>query len=193
MGLDHPLVTLDWCDFPSLWWARARLTICWKDKKLNVFSWAQHCNGWISGSVLGFRAWIWLVGGLTHCWKSGWVWYQTCIEFSKMDTCLPDTGQILLQEIAKNDYICAQDIVDFINTPKMKEYMGTKHTKISVQTAHCWLQKLDWHYQKKKTGIYPDAALSVIVLCYKCIFICVKCSHIVYQPILAKIISLSCI
>src|SRR5882672_3724209 len=73
------------------------------------------------------------------------------------DEDLAQVIQLHLQEISKDNYIHAQDIVDFMNTPEMKDYMGTKHTSISVRTARRWLRKLDWRYQKKKAGMYVDS------------------------------------
>jgi len=57
--------------------------------------------------------------------------------------------QIHLQELTKDHYIQAEDIVEFISTPKIQEYLGKRQTKISVHTARRWLRRLDWCYQKK--------------------------------------------
>ena len=53
----------------------------------------------------------------------------------------------------------------------MKKYMGTKHSKISVWTAHHWLRKLDWCYQKKKTGMYVDGHEREDVVAYRKAFL----------------------
>jgi hypothetical protein len=59
-------------------------------------------------------------------------------------------------EIAKESYIKAQDIVDYIATPQMQEKLGAKKTGISLRTAQQWLQRLDWRYSRKKNGMYID-------------------------------------
>jgi hypothetical protein len=64
--------------------------------------------------------------------------------------------QLHLTEIAKDGYIRAQDIVDFIATPRMQERLGSKARGISVRTARRWLKKLDWRYGRKKNGMYID-------------------------------------
>jgi hypothetical protein len=43
--------------------------------------------------------------------------------------------QLHLTEIAKKGYIQAQDIVDYIATPEVQEYLGTKAHDISEQTV----------------------------------------------------------
>ena len=66
--------------------------------------------------------------------------------------------QLHLTKIAKEGYICAQDVVDYIVTPEVQEHLGTlgnaQTGKISLQTAQRWLKKL--RYVKKKNGMYID-------------------------------------
>ena len=59
-------------------------------------------------------------------------------------------------EIAKNGYICAQDVVDYVATPKIQEKLGSKSCTISVHTARRWLKWLNWWYDKKPNGMYVD-------------------------------------
>jgi len=61
-----------------------------------------------------------------------------------------------LQEIAKEGYVRAQDIVDYVSTPAIQEKLGMKKRAISVRTAHRWLKKLNWRYGRKKNGMYID-------------------------------------
>ena len=43
--------------------------------------------------------------------------------------------QLHLTEIAKKGYIHAQDIVDYVTTPKVQQKLGTKACGIHVRTA----------------------------------------------------------
>ena len=64
--------------------------------------------------------------------------------------------QLHLMEIAKNGYICAQDVVDYVTTLKIQEKLGSKSRTILVQTARRWLKQLNWWYGKKPNGMYVD-------------------------------------
>ena len=68
----------------------------------------------------------------------------------------PQDIQLHLMEIAKNGYICAQDVVDYVATLKIQEKLGSKSHTISVQTARRWLKQLNWQYGKKPNGMYVD-------------------------------------
>jgi len=59
-------------------------------------------------------------------------------------------------EIAKNGYICAQDIVDYVATPEVQQRLGTRARGIHIQTAQQWLHKLSWQYRQKRKGMYID-------------------------------------
>ena len=50
--------------------------------------------------------------------------------------------QLHLTEIAKKEYIHAQDIVDYMATPEVQQKLGTKACGIHVQTTRRWLHKL---------------------------------------------------
>ena len=61
--------------------------------------------------------------------------------------------QIHLSGTAKNNYIPAQDIVDFVETPEMQEKLdeiGSKKKKISLCTAQHWFHKMGWQYRRKR-------------------------------------------
>jgi hypothetical protein len=67
--------------------------------------------------------------------------------------------QLHLQSIAKDGYIQAQDIVDFIETPEMQQKLeesGARKKKISLRTAQRWLHQMGWRYGKTKKGMYVD-------------------------------------
>ena len=50
-----------------------------------------------------------------------------------------------LTGIAKEGYVCAQDVVDVMATPEMKQYLGTK-SGITKQTGWQWLHAMEWRY-----------------------------------------------
>ena len=56
----------------------------------------------------------------------------------------------------KEGYIWSQDIIDYILIPAIHEKLGVKKQTILIQTAHCWLKKLNWCYDCKKNGMYID-------------------------------------
>lgn len=64
--------------------------------------------------------------------------------------------QLHLVEIAKNGYIRAQDVVDFVATEKIQGMLSSKNRGICLWTAQRWLHKLDWRYGRKKRGMYID-------------------------------------
>ena len=64
--------------------------------------------------------------------------------------------QLHLMEMAKNGYIQAQDVVDYVVTLQMQEKLGSKARRISLWMAQRWLKKLDWWYGQKKNGMYID-------------------------------------
>jgi hypothetical protein len=65
--------------------------------------------------------------------------------------------QLHLQAIAKDGYIRAQDIVDFVSQPEMQAKLETSSAKKrSIWTAQRWLHKMGWRYGKKKNGMYVD-------------------------------------
>ena len=59
-------------------------------------------------------------------------------------------------EIAKNGYIRAEDVVDYIASPQIQAKLGSIARGISIRTAHCWLKKLNWQYGCKQNRMYVD-------------------------------------
>jgi hypothetical protein len=47
--------------------------------------------------------------------------------------------QLHLVEIAKNGYIRAQDVIDFVTMEKIQDMLGSKKRGICVRTAQRWL------------------------------------------------------
>jgi len=64
--------------------------------------------------------------------------------------------QLHLTKIAKNGYIRAQDIVDYVATPEVQARLGTRACVPHVTTARKWLHKLRWQYTRKRNGMYID-------------------------------------
>jgi hypothetical protein len=64
--------------------------------------------------------------------------------------------QLHLTEIAKKEYIRAQDIVDYVVTPEVQAKLGTKAQGIHLRTARQWLHKLRWRYSRKQNSMYIE-------------------------------------
>ncbi|KIJ31064.1 hypothetical protein M422DRAFT_90429, partial [Sphaerobolus stellatus SS14] len=87
------------------------------------------------------------------------------------DEDLSQTIQLHLQERAKDGYIRAEDIVDFLSSPEMQEQFHEKKVKITVRTAQNWLHKLEWRYGKKLNGMYIDGHEREDVVTYRMEFL----------------------
>ena len=57
--------------------------------------------------------------------------------------------QLHLMEIAKNGYIHAEDVVDYVASPQIQVKLGSNACGISIHTACHWLKKLNWRYGHK--------------------------------------------
>jgi hypothetical protein len=64
--------------------------------------------------------------------------------------------QLHLMEMAKNGYIRAEDVVDYIASPQIQAKLGSKACGISACTARHWLKKLNWQYGRKRNGMWMD-------------------------------------
>src|SRR5882724_9473978 len=170
-GPDQVLGKLDWRDFPSLNQARARLTIESNNSGIDVF-FRAHITGmvgtlnlyldpdlsytWWEASLIVAKA---TGHGVRHA-RNWCTWIHVYLKRAKLpvhhygqfhssildDEDLAMAIQLHLQELTKNNYIQAEDIVDFISTPEIQEYLGKRQTKISVHTAWRWIKRLDWQY-----------------------------------------------
>src|SRR5882672_11330182 len=173
-GPDQSLGKLDWHDFPSLNQARARLTIESKNSAIDVFFRARITGmvgtlnlyldldlsyTWREASLIVAKA---AGHGVRHA-RNLHTWIHAYLKRAKLpvhrygrfhSSILDDEDlemgiQLHLQALTKDNYIWAEDIVDFIRTPDIQDYLGKRQTNISVRTARCWLRRLDWRYQKK--------------------------------------------
>jgi len=55
--------------------------------------------------------------------------------------------------ITRDVYIHAQDVVDVMATPEMKQYLGTKSGS-TKWTGQQWLHAMEWRYGKATKGMY---------------------------------------
>jgi len=75
--------------------------------------------------------------------------------------------QLHLTEIAKEDYIRAQDVVDYVATPGVQAKLESKECSISVRTARRWLRKMSWRYAWKRNGMYINGHERDDVVAYR--------------------------
>jgi hypothetical protein len=173
--------TLDHQDFPALRRARAELVVRHKKKHLDLFFQARITNmialinlfidpkldcGWMECSELAAKAGG--KGSINHARNlRRWVVEYMC--YGKLplnrygwpnssileDEDLAQQLHLHLTGIAKDGYIRAQDVVDTMETPEMKRYLGTK-SGITVRTGRRWLDKMNWRYGKSPKGMYID-------------------------------------
>jgi hypothetical protein len=157
---DQFLNGLSYKDFPALRRARAKLTVKAKDPKLDVFfrsritSMVATLNlyldpelsySWRESSVLAAKA---LGRGMNHA-RNLRKWIKKYLRSEKLplhrygtyhSSILKDEDfrreiQLHLMEIAKKGYIRAQDIVDYVATPEVQQWLGTRARGIHVRTA----------------------------------------------------------
>jgi len=143
-----------------------------KDKKLDVFF--RSCitaivaiinlyldldlsYSWRNSSVLAAKA---MEHGVYHARKLR-EWITTYLHSGKLplhrygtyrSSVLEDEDparniQLHLTEIAKNGYIRARDVVDYVATPAVQECLGSKARSISERTTQRWLHRLSWRYR----------------------------------------------
>jgi hypothetical protein len=181
--MDQLLSGLSYKDFPILHRARAKLAVASRNKKIDVFFRAQiavivgtlnlyldpmlsytWCECSLLSSKVGghgvnharnIRTWIrrFLATGKLPLHRYG----TFCLSILKDEDFAQDI-QLHLTKIAKNGYIRAQDVVDYIATPDIQDRLAKlgKARTISLRTAQCWLGKLSWRYTKKRNGMYVD-------------------------------------
>lgn len=176
---------LNYKDFPALRRARAKLSIKAKDKNLDVIFRARITSmvGTLNLYLDPELAYTWREASLIVAKSLGTgvrngskrarnirTWIHQYLASEKLpihlhgqhQTSILDQEdfaqniQLHLLEMAKNGYIRAQDVVDYVATPEMQAKLGTKARGISVRTACRWLKKLDWRYGKKRNGMYID-------------------------------------
>ena len=181
---DIILDQLNYKDLPKLRQACTALTVKSKDKRLdilfrgqltgmvgvlNLYLDSQLSYTWCEASLIASKA---QGHGVAHA-RNLRMWIHSFLGSGKLplhqygrlhSTILEDEDfaheiQIHLSGIAKNNYIQAQDIVDFMETPEMQEKLdeiGVGKKKISLCTAQCWLHRMGWRYGRKRNGMYVD-------------------------------------
>ena len=71
-----------------------------------------------------------------------------------------DKGPEITQSIhahlqSKGKFVKAMDLVDFMDTPEMREHSGLKK-QIDISTAQWWMKKLDYRWTYDPKGQYVD-------------------------------------
>ncbi|KAF8593252.1 hypothetical protein BDV93DRAFT_460945 [Ceratobasidium sp. AG-I] len=64
-------------------------------------------------------------------------------------------GEIKLHLQSKGKYVCAEDIVTFLDDASVQENLGIKKP-ISIRTAHRWLSKMGYRWKAEPKGQYFD-------------------------------------
>jgi hypothetical protein len=181
---DVILDQLNYKDLPKLRRACTALTVKAKDKKLditfrgrltgmvgtlNLYLDPQLSYTWREASLISSKS---QGRGINHA-RNLRTWIHRFLGSGKLPlheygrlrgTLLDDEDfsqeiQIHLSGIAKNGYIRAQDIIDFMATAEMQDKLdnnGAKRKKISLRTAQKWLHRMGWRYGKKRNGMYVD-------------------------------------
>lgn len=179
---DSVLNALDYKDFPALHRAREKIAASSKDKKLdvvfrsritamlgalNLYLDPELSYGWREASLVASKS---LGQGINHA-RNIRTWIHQFLRNGKFplhrygqyhSSILEDEDfaqeiQLHLSEVQQQEgHIRAQDIVDYVATPKVQERLGAKAKVISKRTAQRWLRKLDWRYGRKRNGMYID-------------------------------------
>ncbi|KAF8486647.1 hypothetical protein JB92DRAFT_3130812 [Gautieria morchelliformis] len=175
---DLAMGKLNWRNTPELRQAQVKLSVASKDKKIDVVFRGQITG--MEASLLSVKA----AGHGVYYARNLRAWIHQFLNTGELpmhqygqynSSILQDEDfrlsiQLHLQSVAKDGYIRAQDIVDYIVTAKMQERLGGK-TTISVRTAHRWLHRMDWRYGRKKNGMYIDGHEQEDVVQYRKAFL----------------------
>ncbi|KZP16010.1 hypothetical protein FIBSPDRAFT_958353 [Athelia psychrophila] len=175
------LDAMNYLDFPTLRRARARLAVKGKSKiidtvfrtrimameaTLNLYLDPELSYTWRQASLLAAKA----QGHGTSRARNLRTWIHQYLSSGKLPVNyagrystsilqhedLSDEIHCHLVEIAKEGYISAQDVVDFVLTPGIQEKLGSKARGILLRTAQRWMKKQEWRYGKKAKGMYMD-------------------------------------
>lgn len=181
---DYAINQMHYKDIPALRKALVELTLKGKDKRLdvvfrtrimamvgclNLYLDESLSYTWRESSLLASKA----QGKSERHARSIRTWLHQYISSKKLplhryghynssilrDEDIANEIQLHLLEIAKQGYVAAQDIVEFLNSREMQEKLGTEEGKkvtISLRTAQRWIHKLSWRYGKKRRGMYID-------------------------------------
>jgi hypothetical protein len=188
---DRFMESMDYQNLPMLRRARAKLSVKMKDRRLDIFfrgrltamvgtlnlyldpqlSYTWQEASFLAAKVAGrsvsharnIRAWILTYLRTTRLPLSRYGRQNNSLladeDFSQLI-------QLHLQSVAKDGYVQAQDVVNFVATPEMKEYLGRK-SGITVQTARRWMKQLEWRYGRKKRGMYINGHERDDVVAYR--------------------------
>ena len=74
--------------------------------------------------------------------------------------------EICLHLQSKGKYVCAMDIVQFLDTPEMKKQLNLKRS-ISEITVCRWMAKMGDHWKKEPKGQYKDGHKHEDVVTYR--------------------------
>lgn len=176
---DAELNQLSYLDFEGLRKACAKLTVLLRDKKLdiifrtritamvgtiNLYLDSELSYTWREASLIAAKSqrrgpnharnlctWI---HRFLHCGKLPLHRYGCASSSILNNEDFAQEIQLHLLKVAKNGYVYAQDIVDYVAKPETQERLGSKKATISLSTAQRWMRKLDWRYGGRKNGMY---------------------------------------
>ena len=133
-------------------------------------------EGWIASSEqaarIGGRKAKWTARRLRE-WTHAFVRDMTNLpdhEYGKWNSSILE-DEDLAQEIclhlqSKGPYVCAMDIVQFLETPEMKERLNLKKL-ISERTARRWMNRMGYRWKKEPKGQYKDGHEREDVVAYR--------------------------
>jgi len=133
-------------------------------------------EGWIASSEQAAR-----IGGQKAKWTARrlreWTHAFVCDmknlpdhEYGKWNSSVLE-DEDLVQEIclhlqSKGPYVCAMDIVHFLEIPEMKEWLNLKKP-IWERMACRWMNRMGYHWKKEQKGQYKDGHEREDVVAYR--------------------------
>ncbi|TFK39154.1 hypothetical protein BDQ12DRAFT_722537 [Crucibulum laeve] len=175
---DLALNQLHYKNFPALQKAAAELKVKSADKTLDIFFRAciMAMCGTLSLYLDSELMYTWCEASLIVSKSQGSIHFTTMVncaqQFLKMRTS-PRLSSFTCRVLQRTATF-AQDIVDYIASPKMQKKLeegSIKKELISLRTAQCWLNTMGWQYGKKKNGMYIDGHEQEDVVAYRNAFI----------------------
>jgi len=138
--------------------------------------WLNGYQGWISASKQTASS-----AGKNPEWMARWLheWTHSFAhdpknlpkhEYGKFNSSIledEDLAQEICRDLqSKGKYVCTMDIVQFLDTPEMKEWLNLKKL-ISERTACRWMVKMGYHWKKEPKGQYKDGHKCKDVVTYQ--------------------------